>query len=370
MSTIRRIDSSLGRQALFGVAATRRIESAAASTAGPFVLMQRAGDAAARLALALAPHARRVLVFAGPGNNGGDGIEAATRLCAMGKAASVLLHGDASKLPADAARALARAQTAGVRIDGATATGTGAGRRARSRHRRAARHRRIARARGRDRRGHRADRCPRFARQPRPCHRYALGPRRRSRPALRLALRRRRRHTVAPHPQARPLHRARPRPCRPRLARRARRRLGRRAGRRLARRPRPMPRAQASRDCRRPQGKLRRCRRGRRRAWHDRRRAAGRQRGPCRRRRPGLRRPARQRWRGSGPRPASPRADVSHGMVARADRDAAREHGGVRLRRRRRRARRAAASAFSGAAPRHRRRRAQRDRRRPGLAGQ
>jgi ADP-dependent NAD(P)H-hydrate dehydratase / NAD(P)H-hydrate epimerase len=125
MSTIRRIDSSLGRQALFGVAATRRIESAAAGTAGPFVLMQRAGDAAARLALALAPHARRVLVFAGPGNNGGDGIVAATRLCAIGKAASVLLHGDAGKLPADAAWALARARSAGVRVERPAATDTG-----------------------------------------------------------------------------------------------------------------------------------------------------------------------------------------------------------------------------------------------------
>jgi hydroxyethylthiazole kinase-like uncharacterized protein yjeF len=124
MSTIRRIDSNLDRQALFGVAATRRIEGAAASAARPFVLMQRAGDAIARLALALAPHARRVLVFAGPGNNGGDGIEAATRLCAMGKAASLLLLGDASKLPADAAQALARSQAAGVRIGRATATGT------------------------------------------------------------------------------------------------------------------------------------------------------------------------------------------------------------------------------------------------------
>jgi len=116
MSTIRRSDAALAREPLFSVASTRRIEAAALRAAPPFALMARAGDAVARLALALAPHARRVLVFAGPGNNGGDGIEAATRLRALGKDAAVVLLGDPAALPADAAQAYARARQAGVPI--------------------------------------------------------------------------------------------------------------------------------------------------------------------------------------------------------------------------------------------------------------
>jgi hydroxyethylthiazole kinase-like uncharacterized protein yjeF len=114
MSLIERVDSSVGRLALHSVASTRILEASALVATPAFTLMARAGDCAARLALALAPHARSVLVFAGPGNNGGDGIEAATRLHAFGKGASVALVGDAARLPADASRALARARSAGV----------------------------------------------------------------------------------------------------------------------------------------------------------------------------------------------------------------------------------------------------------------
>jgi hydroxyethylthiazole kinase-like uncharacterized protein yjeF len=116
VNSTHRIDASAARQPLFGLASTRRIEAAATAGVAPFTLMARAGDAVARLALALAPHARHVLIVAGPGNNGGDGIEAATRLRELGKDASVWLVGDAAALPADAAHALARAQQAGVRI--------------------------------------------------------------------------------------------------------------------------------------------------------------------------------------------------------------------------------------------------------------
>ena len=65
---------------LFHTAATRRIEQAAAVTLPPHTLMQRAGLAVAQLALALAPHARTVWIACGPGNNGGDGLEAAMHL--------------------------------------------------------------------------------------------------------------------------------------------------------------------------------------------------------------------------------------------------------------------------------------------------
>ncbi len=118
MSLVERIDSSVGRLALHGVASTRAREAGAIAAMPAFTLMARAGDCVARLALALAPHARTVRVFAGPGNNGGDGIEAATRLCAFGKDASVVLVADATRLPADASRALERATQSGVVVLG------------------------------------------------------------------------------------------------------------------------------------------------------------------------------------------------------------------------------------------------------------
>ncbi len=76
--------------------------------------MQRAGAAVARLALALAPHARTVWVACGPGNNGGDGLEAAALLQAPHRHVVVTWLGDASTLPKDAQASLQRAQAAGV----------------------------------------------------------------------------------------------------------------------------------------------------------------------------------------------------------------------------------------------------------------
>ena len=60
--------------ALHHTAATRRIERAAADSLPPHTLMQRAGQAVAQLAQALAPHARTVWIACGAGNNGGDGL--------------------------------------------------------------------------------------------------------------------------------------------------------------------------------------------------------------------------------------------------------------------------------------------------------
>ena len=116
MSEIEPIGSSVARVPLLGCAATRRRESAALATAEPFALMARAGDAVARLSLALEPHARRIVVFAGPGNNGGDGIEAATRLAAFGKQTVVLRVAAKAAPPDDAAHALARARAAGIDV--------------------------------------------------------------------------------------------------------------------------------------------------------------------------------------------------------------------------------------------------------------
>ena len=79
-------------------------------------LMDQAGLATARLALAVAPHARRIWVTAGPGNNGGDGLEAAMHLHRWGLDVQVSLLGDGPALAADARRALARARAAGTCI--------------------------------------------------------------------------------------------------------------------------------------------------------------------------------------------------------------------------------------------------------------
>jgi hydroxyethylthiazole kinase-like uncharacterized protein yjeF len=78
--------------------------------------MQSAGLACARLALAVAPYARRIWVAAGPGNNGGDGLEAALNLHQWGKEVVVSLIASPGPGPADAQAALHRAQQAGVRI--------------------------------------------------------------------------------------------------------------------------------------------------------------------------------------------------------------------------------------------------------------
>ena len=90
------------RWPLFDVAATRRIEQQAALGLPPHTLMRRAGLAGARLALALAPHARSIWIACGPGNNGGDGLEAAVHLQHLGKSPVVSWLGDEATAPADA----------------------------------------------------------------------------------------------------------------------------------------------------------------------------------------------------------------------------------------------------------------------------
>lgn len=102
--------------ALFDIAATRRTEHAAGSTLAPHTLMQRAGLAVARLAMATTPHARTIWVACGPGNNGGDGFEAAAQLQKRGFATVVTRIGDESRLPADARASLQRALDAGAQF--------------------------------------------------------------------------------------------------------------------------------------------------------------------------------------------------------------------------------------------------------------
>jgi hydroxyethylthiazole kinase-like uncharacterized protein yjeF len=99
---------------LFDVAASRALEQAAASRLPPHTLMQRAGLAVARLALAVAPHARTIWIACGPGNNGGDGIEAAMHLRQLGKDPIVTWLGDEARAPADSLASLQRAREAKV----------------------------------------------------------------------------------------------------------------------------------------------------------------------------------------------------------------------------------------------------------------
>jgi len=77
-------------------------------------LMQQAGLATAQLALAMAPHAQQIWVAAGPGNNGGDGLEAAIHLHQWGKPVQVSLMAPAGQLPSGAQAAWQRAHAAGV----------------------------------------------------------------------------------------------------------------------------------------------------------------------------------------------------------------------------------------------------------------
>ena len=79
------------------------------------VLMPLAGAAAADFVLARFPSKTSILALAGPGNNGGDALEAAARLLAHGFEVQVVLPSGPERLPADAARAWAGWQAAGGR---------------------------------------------------------------------------------------------------------------------------------------------------------------------------------------------------------------------------------------------------------------
>ncbi|MBP6336025.1 MAG: NAD(P)H-hydrate dehydratase [Vitreoscilla sp.] len=116
MGLCRITSTSLAMPALFDNCTSRAIETAALGTTPAFSLMAQAGAQVAQLALAMAPHARHIWVAAGPGNNGGDGLVAATALHRVGKQVHLTRLGHAKQAPADAQRALTQALTAGVVI--------------------------------------------------------------------------------------------------------------------------------------------------------------------------------------------------------------------------------------------------------------
>lgn len=101
---------------LHGVAASRQMEASALAAHPPHELMKRAGLSVARLAVALRPGSQRAWVVAGPGNNGGDGLVAATHLHALRWQVAVSLLADRTRMPADARWALQLAEAAGVEI--------------------------------------------------------------------------------------------------------------------------------------------------------------------------------------------------------------------------------------------------------------
>jgi ADP-dependent NAD(P)H-hydrate dehydratase / NAD(P)H-hydrate epimerase len=71
-------------------------------------LMERAGAAVADAVAARHPVGSRVVVLAGPGNNGGDGFVAARLLAQRGFSVHLMLAGEAARLKGDAAAAAAK----------------------------------------------------------------------------------------------------------------------------------------------------------------------------------------------------------------------------------------------------------------------
>lgn len=99
---------------LYNVAQTRALELQAQAQLPPDTLMRRAGLATAQLALAIAPYAQKIWIACGPGNNGGDGLEAAVHLQAWGKQPIVTWLGKDRQGPLAAQQAGQRAKAAGV----------------------------------------------------------------------------------------------------------------------------------------------------------------------------------------------------------------------------------------------------------------
>ncbi len=98
---------------LYSVAQIRAIENAARAALPTGTLMQAAGrataDATLKLLGTISPQTR-VLVIAGPGNNGGDALEAAALLSKQGIDVAIVLLADSAQYSAEAQQALTHAQ--------------------------------------------------------------------------------------------------------------------------------------------------------------------------------------------------------------------------------------------------------------------
>ncbi len=101
--------------ALYSVSQIRQLEAAAIAGGTPgFNLMLRAGAAADALLRLRWPSARRVVVVAGPGNNGGDGLVLARLALQRGLTVKVLRVGNAAAVGGEAAQAHAQLLEAGM----------------------------------------------------------------------------------------------------------------------------------------------------------------------------------------------------------------------------------------------------------------
>jgi ADP-dependent NAD(P)H-hydrate dehydratase / NAD(P)H-hydrate epimerase len=94
-------------------AGVRAIEAAAAALPSPPQLMEKAGLAAAEIARDLSGNGKPILVFAGPGNNGGDAFVLARCLKQWWFNVTVVFAGEENKLSADAAAAFRAWRAAG-----------------------------------------------------------------------------------------------------------------------------------------------------------------------------------------------------------------------------------------------------------------
>jgi ADP-dependent NAD(P)H-hydrate dehydratase / NAD(P)H-hydrate epimerase len=98
---------------VYRTADIRDLETRALAGLQPPGLMERAGLAAAQLARDITASGGRVLIFAGPGNNGGDAFVVARHLKAWWFKVSVVFAGDAHRLSTDAKAAHAAWRASG-----------------------------------------------------------------------------------------------------------------------------------------------------------------------------------------------------------------------------------------------------------------
>ncbi|MBV2129615.1 NAD(P)H-hydrate dehydratase [Arsukibacterium indicum] len=107
------------KQPLFRADSIRQLEQRAITQLGSdggFILMQRAAAALLELMQQRWPAPRNILVYAGAGNNGGDGYLLAALARAKGYDVRLCQHGDHSKLSNTAQQAAKAAETAGVSL--------------------------------------------------------------------------------------------------------------------------------------------------------------------------------------------------------------------------------------------------------------
>ena len=110
---------------LYNAAAIRALEAQAfgRSESAPYRLMQRAAEALLALVASHYPAARTLHVVAGPGNNGGDGLELARIAMAAGLRVRVVATVDGAAFRGTAKEAFTAFANAGGRIHGTTLAG-------------------------------------------------------------------------------------------------------------------------------------------------------------------------------------------------------------------------------------------------------